>query len=202
MYTGVNNILHSRLNTLSGFLAALPGVRSLTLYGSLADNRGDEYSDIDMALDVSGTDNGVFLLELPEMLARQYPVLYTDFAPSLAPEKYILTAAVYPDNPFLLLDISVTASPHCTAVTREMLAERNRLYTHTLKLFTANLKHSLRGLDCTGDIRKMVRRLPSPPPTDNMQVLLQYTHDWLTEHAEGDFVPYLLHFSPVMNTLR
>ena len=195
-------LLQNRLTALRTFLTSIPAVRSLTLYGSLAEGREDEYSDIDISLDVSGTDNGQFLLSLPEILAEKYPVLYTDFAPSLAPEKYILTAAVYPDEPFLLLDISVTADPHCTTVTREMLSAKNDLYSHTLKLLSANLKHYLRGMDCERDIRKMYGRLSGLPETDMPALMLEYTCDWLLKTASPPMRIYAERFLPYLAQIR
>ena len=191
----------TRLAELTAYLTTHPSVRSLTLYGSLAEGCDDEYSDIDMALDVSGTDNGVFLLALPGILAQKYPVLYTDFAPSLAPDKYILTSAIYPENPFLLLDISVTATPHCTTITKGMLSERNNLYSHTLKLFTANLKHFLRSSDCGRDIRKMAGRLPGYDEKSSLPDMLRYTYLWLTENCASELQTYLTRFLPYVNLL-
>ncbi len=197
----MTHALQTRLTELTAFLTAHPQVRSITLYGSLAEGREDEYSDIDVALDVSGTDNGVFLLALPGILAQKYPVLYTDFAPSLAPDKYILTAAIYPEDPFLLLDISVTAAPHCTTVTKGMLAERNDPYSHTMKLFTANLKHYLRGTDCGRDIRKMTGRLPGYYETASLSAMLRHTFHWLTAHGTPEMQTYLARFQPCMAKL-
>ena len=197
----MTNAIQNRLTELTAFLTAHPSVRSLTLYGSLAEGREDRFSDIDIALDVSGTDNGTFLLTLPEILAQKYPVLYTDYAPSLAPDKYILTAAIYPEEPFLLLDISVTASPHCTTVTRGMLSERNDPYSHTLKLFTANLKHYLRGTDCDRDIRKMTGRLPGYDEAAPLPDMLRYTYLWLTENGSSEMQTYLTRFLPSMEQL-
>ena len=41
-------------------LRELADVKGCTLYGSLAEGRGDALSDIDIALDVSGVDTAVF----------------------------------------------------------------------------------------------------------------------------------------------
>ena len=190
--------MQKRLDGLSAFLCSHPSVRSAALYGSLAEGREDMYSDIDLALDVSGTDNGQFLLTLPAYLQEKYPVLYMDFAPSLAQEKYILTAAVYPEEPFLLLDISVIAEPHFRTVTKEMLSSRNDLYSHTLKVFSANLKHYLRGMDCAADIRKMFGRLPGLPETDSPAGMLLETHRWLSQNGTPVLRTYAERFTPFL----
>lgn len=46
-------------------LRCLPEVRNITLHGSLEIGHPDRYSDIDLKINVSGSDNGRFMLELP-----------------------------------------------------------------------------------------------------------------------------------------
>ena len=58
-----------------------------------------------------------------------------------------IPVAMDTENPFWVVDITCTANPHCTAVTKRELSALNNLYDHTLKLFTANLKHYIRGTD-------------------------------------------------------
>ena len=60
------------------FLLNQPEVRAVTLCGSIARGNADCYSDIDLEADVSGTDNGAFLLQLPERLTETYPVIFYD----------------------------------------------------------------------------------------------------------------------------
>ena len=57
----------------------------------------DEDSDIDIKIDVSGTDNGFFIQKLPELFAGECEIVFYDYAPSLAPEKHILSIAIIPD---------------------------------------------------------------------------------------------------------
>ncbi len=194
-------IYKTRLDELSACLAGMPEVQSVTPYGSYVTGQVDEFSDIDLAIDVSGFDNGQFLLTLPMRLAEHYPILFTDFAPSLAPEKYVLTAAIYPDKPFLLLDISVTATPHCSTVTREMLSGKNNPFAHTLKLFSANMKHYLREQDCGSDIRKMYGRL-AQPDTDSLPEMLRHTHRWLLRNASADLREYIDRFTPYLTKIQ
>lgn len=51
------------------FLQGIPGVKSTVIIGSLAKCNFDKYSDIDIEVDVSGMDNGQFLMELPKLFA-------------------------------------------------------------------------------------------------------------------------------------
>ena len=83
------------------FLMQIPEVKSCSIYGSLSKGTFDEYSDVDIEIDVSGTDNGMFIKKLPELIAKEYDLIFYDYAPSLAPQKYILSVAMNTENPFM-----------------------------------------------------------------------------------------------------
>lgn len=169
---------------LMALLQTFPEVKSCTLYGSLAEGRGDALSDIDIEVDVSGTDNGAFVLTLPDRLARHIPVFYSDYAPSLAPQQYVVTVALNETDPFLFADLRCAAVPHCTAVSQTQLKERNTPFAHTLKLWTANLKHYTRGADCGDAIRRMARKLGAEQAeTGSAKDLLEETLCWLEKNA-------------------
>ena len=163
---------------LSDFFGRRPEVRSVTLYGSIARGMADSYSDIDIKLDVSGYDNGRFLLEVPTMLAERYAVLYSDFAPSLAPEQYIVSCALSEENPFLIVDVNCAAEPHVASVAKSDL--QNDPVVHVLKLWVANAKHFIRGRDCYADIAKMCRKSTGRELSPGQELLmLEQTLAWL-----------------------
>ncbi len=144
---------------LMALFGELPGVKKCTLYGSLAGGGSDALSDIDIKVDVSGMDNGRFLLRLADELRKKgLAVFYEDYAPSLAPEKYVVSLALDENDPFLVVDLCCTAQPHCMTVGRSELRKKNDPVSHTLKLWTADLKHFVRGADCRGDILRMAER--------------------------------------------
>lgn len=177
------------------FLQNLPEVKSCELYGSLAAGTFDEYSDIDIEIDVSGIDNGWFLTQLPALIAKEYNVVFCDYAPSLAPEKYIITIAANTENPFMWIDISCVATPHCDTVSKQDLMDLNNRYDHTLKLFAANLKHYLRGDDCCEDIQKMYNRiLGKNTDVYDEDQMLHSVYIWLLENAEERHEEYVSRF--------
>lgn len=53
------------------FLKDLPKVKNCRIYGSLSSGKQDEFSDMDVEIDVSGIDNGVFLTRLPELFGEK-----------------------------------------------------------------------------------------------------------------------------------
>lgn len=55
-----------------------------------------------------------------------------------------------------MIDFKCTATPHM-----EMVQKRDLecdIFIHLIKLWIANCRHYIRGMDCTNDIQKMARR--------------------------------------------
>lgn len=181
----MNETLRKKAALLMETLHQIPGVKRCTLYGSLAENRDDRLSDIDIEVDVSGLDNGVFVLNLPELLKEKLQICYVDYAPSLAPEQYVVSLALDAQNPFLIADIRCSADPHSKSISRNELSSRNNPYTHILKLWTANLKHYARGNDCAGDIRRMAAKLgieQLETPEEMLEKVLVWLENNVPEH--------------------
>lgn len=165
-----------RANEIIKYLSTLSEVKTCCLYGSLANGNADKYSDIDIEVDVSGSDNGAFLKVVPEIVARRFPVTWYDFAPSLAPEQYVISVAIDESNPFCVVDFKCTATPHIKIVQKSDLV--NDIYIHLIKLWVVNCKHFIRGSDCTRDIRKMARRAigAQSETMTNKQILEETLH--------------------------
>ncbi|PWM47416.1 MAG: hypothetical protein DBX47_00760 [Clostridiales bacterium] len=145
-----------RAKEIIDFIQTLPQVKSCLLYGSLADGRADKLSDIDIKIDVSGFDNGMFMKNLPNIIAAEFNVLWYDYAQSLAPEQYIVSVAIDDNCPFCIVDFNCTSVPHLTTVQKNGL--ENNMFIHILKLWIANCKHYIRGANYSSDIRKMGRK--------------------------------------------
>lgn len=176
--------LKEKANEIMSLLGDIPEIKKCTLYGSVAKGSYDDLSDIDIEVDVSGIDNGLFMLDITEILKDKLDVYYADYAPSLAPSKYIVSLAIDKDNPFLILDLCIVASPHCTSVTKEDVLVKNEKYTHILKLFTANLKHYIRGNECREDILKMAKKIGIDDAEDKKETeLLSETLSYLEANA-------------------
>ncbi|MDR1299687.1 MAG: hypothetical protein LBJ84_05490 [Oscillospiraceae bacterium] len=93
---------------------------------------------------------------LPQLMAKRFSVIWYDYAPSLAPEQYVVSVAIDESRPFRVVDLKCVATPHVSNVQKSDI--KNDAYYHLIKLWTANFKHYIRGADCTGDIQKMGRR--------------------------------------------
>ena len=153
------NSLRDKADEIIAVLNEVPAVHKCTIYGSLATDTHDELSDIDIEIDVSGYDNGQFMIELVEMLSDKLDIYYYDYAPSLVPEQYIVSIAIDKDNPFLIVDLCCCADPHCTTVTKQQVIGKNEKYSHILKVWTANLKHWVRGSECYDDVVRMAKKI-------------------------------------------
>lgn len=171
-------------------ISTLPVVKSCEIYGSIAKGTEDELSDIDIKVDVSGYDNGKFMLEVPHILKNELGIIYSDFAPSLAPEQYIVSNAISIENPFTIVDINCVAEPHVTTVSKQQLS--NDIYTHTLKVWIANMKHFARGIDCYNDVVRMANRLRIEDVDSKIEEeLLADTLHWLEENLADHLADYV-----------
>ena len=186
------NTLRDKADEIITVLNEIPVVQKCTVYGSLATDTYDELSDIDIKIDVSGYDNGQFMLELVELLRDKMQIYYFDYAPSLVPDQYIVSIAIDKNNPFLIVDLCCYAEPHCTTVTKQQVLGKNEKYSHMLKLWTANLKHCVRGNECYDDIVRMAKRvsIEDIDSKDEME-LLNETLCWLEGNIENELAEFV-----------
>lgn len=187
----MSEFLKDKAKEIIKILNEVPAVKNCKIYGSLFSNTCDELSDIDIEVDVSGTDNGQFMLSLVEFLKDKVKIYYSDYAPSLIPDAYIVSVAIDETNPFLVVDLRCSASPHCTTVTREEVAGLNNKFSHILKLWTANLKHFARKVDCFGDIVRMSTKINIDTYGKDEKQLLHETLLWLENNAQDNLLNFV-----------
>ena len=171
-------------NRIMDILNEMPEVKRCELYGSLADGTSDALSDIDINVDVLGSDNGQFMLTLAERIGRRIDVYYRDFAPSLVPGKYIVSLAIDEEYPTRVVDLCCSAEPHCTTVTQQQIRALNDEFSHMLKLWTANWKHCVRGVNCRNDVIRMSEKIgiANAEMKSDAQIL-QETLEWLEKNV-------------------
>lgn len=188
----MNEKLIIKAEEIIEILKSLPEVKDCTIYGSLSADTSDELSDIDIEIDVSGCDNGQFMLRLVDLLKDKLSIYYYDYAPSLIPDDYIVSIALDKSNPFLIADLKCVATPHFTTVTKQQVKEMNDKFAHTLKLWTANLKHYARGKECRGDIVAMAKKLEiRGVHKKDEKELLEITLRWLEQNAPEGLIEYV-----------
>lgn len=183
---------------LCDYFETIPKVCSASVYGSILNKKTDFYSDIDLQIDVSGSDNGQFLKQAAGLLNKICPVIFYDYAPSLLPEEYVVSCAISEENPFRIVDLKCTATPHVRSLRREDLA--NDPFAHLLKLWVANTKHDLRGAECRADIlsmyHKVMKQESSSAKEDQTERLSSkemrnIVFQWLWMHRTKPYEAYL-----------
>ena len=158
------------------------------IYGSLSRGDYDEYSDIDIEVVVSGYDNSKFLKLAPGILNEIYPVVFSDYATSLMPYEYIVSCAISKENPFLIVDIKCSAVEHSVSVAKHGFV--NDKNTHILKLWVANTKHYLRGMDCESDINRMYKKVFGHSGKTAKDMLLD-TLEYLKDNCNSALYEYI-----------
>jgi len=178
-------------NEICEFLSSVPEIKSCSVCGSLSNGNSDKYSDIDIEINVSGIDNGQFLRKVPDIIKQKYPVIFSDFAPSLAPDVYVVSIAISALNPFMIVDIRCVANPHIETFTKEHMASLNDPYEHTLKLLTTNFKHYIRGTECFNDIERMHNRILGKREHIDERSMLSNVYAWLLDNGKDIYIEYL-----------
>lgn len=151
-----------KANSIMEYLKKHPKVKECTLQGSLSKGNHDQYSDIDIHIDVSGYDNGKFMLQLPEIISAKYPIAYTAYAPGLFPNIYVVSFGLKNDDIFSFIDFECIAKPHVKTITLDDIRRKNNINHLFLKLTIANTKYILRGINCSEQIKKIASHYFSP----------------------------------------
>lgn len=131
-------------NRVMDLFRAQPEVKEVTLRGSLADGRADEYSDIDITVDVSGHDNGRYVYKAIALMQENLDLHFFDINCSEVPEYYVLN--FYPRGVpvFWQVDIVCHAEPHCPSVSQAELRAIQDPVAHLLKAWVCCFKHLVR----------------------------------------------------------
>ncbi|MFJ5768712.1 hypothetical protein [Psychrobacillus sp. NPDC093180] len=119
------------------FFNTCPKVKVATIRGSIFHEKTDEFSDIDLTIDVSSTDNAAFALQIPKMLESNFEIWFVDWATSLLPDEYVISIYLKNMSIFWNVDIACTATPHIETI----LSIQNDPIHHALKLWIMNLKY-------------------------------------------------------------
>ena len=127
-----------------GLFNTFPEIKSTKLHGSMTTANFDKFSDIDFQIDVSGIDNGNFMLKLPEILSKNMPIGYVAFAPRFIPDLYLTTIYFKDTDIFNFVDIECIATPHIKSITKEEIKKHAYKENVFLKLSINVLKGILR----------------------------------------------------------
>lgn len=162
-----------KANEIIQFLSEQEFTKSCKLHGSLGRVKYDHFSDIDLQLDVSGYDNGKILLMLPYIIGKEFPIVYTAFAPKFAPDLYLVSFAFLNYDIFHFIDIECIATPHNSSVTKDEIVKVTDFTGLYVKLLIGCLKKHLRGQKFPPELNFIANQLKLEIINDQKILLLQ-----------------------------
>lgn len=137
---------------IKDYLESFDFIQSSEIIGSLKSENCDEYSDIDLRINVSGTDNGKILLMLPYLLSKKFPIVYTAFAPRFAPDLYVVSFGLKGSDIFHFVDIECVAEPHVNSLSKQNIKDITNMKHLKLKLYIGLFKNILRQKDMSKEL--------------------------------------------------
>ena len=173
-----------------GLFRDLDDVRSVFLRGSLAEGTVDRYSDIDIGIDVSGSDNARFTGTIIERMQTHFDLHFHDWATSLLPDQYILTFFVKDVPIYWNIDFDCTATPHAGTLQRDEVRATMNMISHALKPWIHMTKYLIRGREGIEDRIRMKgkQQLPGVDLQNySAPQILKAMLDDLYQRADGQF---------------
>jgi len=174
------------------------GIENIKLVGSISENKSDEYSDIDIELKDnkrSPVENITIALNI---LSEKYDVLFSDWAKSLLPEKYVLSVFLKQENIFSHIDLSCYQDINFPDVTRDQLPQ-DKVY-HIFKLWICNAKQEIRKSHERNLIDSLYSKFfelnDSTPNSKKFEKVL----DWLHKNSDNEYL--LNEFDKVMDKIN
>jgi hypothetical protein len=167
-------------------LQSLDGVRSIRLDGSLASGAYDEHSDIDIGVDVSGSDDAEFACRIIAAMHESLDLHLHDWATALLPDHYVIAFYLKGTPLFWNVDVHCFATPHVASLTRDDV--HNDPIAHLIKLWAIQAKSVLRGKVHEHLPILAERTLGSDHPRDLSPAhILKLALDEITRRANGRF---------------
>lgn len=176
--------LHIAHNLIE-YLQGQQSINSCTIHGSLSNGMADEYSDIDLQVDVSGHDNGKMTLMLPYIVAKHFPIAYVAFAPKFAPDLYWVSLAISQTSIFHFIDIECLATPHVLSLQKEDIRRITNWTSLYTKLLIGCLKNYMRQKDCSVELQFLARQL-HVDTTGRTPIVLEACFTALHKVAHGE----------------
>ena len=159
-----------------------PEVKEVALRGSLTEGIPDRYSDIDICVDVSGSDNGRYVYRVIDLMRENLDLHFFDINCSEVPKYYVLN--FYPRGVpvFWQVDVVCQAEPHCPSVSQAELRAIQDPVAHLLKAWVCCFKHLVRDpeRDETEIRRWLIPKfdiaLDGVPALEKMKLMLDEIH--------------------------
>lgn len=109
--------------------------------GSRQECHADEYSDVDLVVNIQDITPDIALLKITGFMEKAYSPLWIDYANSLMPEKFLVSMFIDCENPFCFFDIGIYNNQ---AISYDQRKFENDEWVHLAKLWIMNFKYYLR----------------------------------------------------------
>lgn len=137
-------------------LKTLDFVTDVQEIGSRSEGHADCYSDVDLVVNVHNIKPDMALLKITEFMTKTYCPLWTDYANSLMPKKFLVSMFIDCENPFCFLDIGIYNNEIISYDQRDF---ENDKWVHLTKLWIMNFKYYLRKDNCSPQLlKKMMKK--------------------------------------------
>jgi len=127
---------------LIGHLKGLDFITRIDVVGSRVEQTADVYSDVDLLLTINDIPPDIALYKLTESVKAKFQPVWYDFANSLMPDKFLVSAFIGGDNPFAFYDVGILNSDKELIYDKTMF--ENDYWIHLTKLWVMNYKYMMR----------------------------------------------------------
>ncbi|MDA3838240.1 MAG: hypothetical protein PF574_04585 [Candidatus Delongbacteria bacterium] len=167
-------------------LVKTTNIEQVELIGSLAENNFDEYSDIDIEL----KDNKQSPVEIISIalnsISAKYDILFSDWAKSLLPEKYVLSGFLKQENIFRFIDLTCYKDANFSDTPRDQLPQ-DKIY-HIFKLWICNAKQEIRKRDDRNYIDLLFAKLFIENDSISNKTKFEKVLEWLHTNSDNSYL--------------
>lgn len=161
-------------------------INEIRLVGSLSENNFDNFSDIDILLkDTKRSPVENINLAL-KTIQSNLDVIFSDWAKSLLPEKYVLSIFLKQENIFWYIDLSCYRDKNFQDTCRESLPQ-DKIY-HMFKLWICNAKQEVRKREERNNIDIVYLRIFHDSDSVSKKEKYAKILDWLFQHSDDMFL--------------
>jgi predicted nucleotidyltransferase len=129
------------VNKIIRAISDLEFVHTVKIVGSLNEENNDLYSDIDLEVSIKHLSSDKALLIICELLTEKFSPLWSDYANSLVPNKFLVSMFFENENPFRFIDIGIVNNG-VHSIDKDRF--QNDIWIHLTKLWIMNFKLYLR----------------------------------------------------------
>ncbi|NOR45654.1 MAG: hypothetical protein GQ534_08730 [Candidatus Delongbacteria bacterium] len=161
-------------------------IKQIKLVGSLSENNFDEYSDIDIELNDNKQSPVENINIALNSISKKYDILFSDWAKSLLPDKYVLSVFLKQKNIFRFIDLTCFKDANFSDTTRDQLPQ-DKIY-HIFKLWICNAKQEIRNRHDRNFIDLLFVKLFINNDSISNKTKFEKVLDWLHTNSDNNYL--------------